>query len=306
MIEYKKMGYNFMIRFFKYSLLAFAGLGIFGVSACSTGEPLRSQVAMRIASPAWMVKRPLDAGPFVLTAFERMHENFKPATIYIEGNGEAQLSIGDQLFDATPRNPVGLHLAAMDKSENVAYLARPCQYSELRDQDADCGRRYWGDAQYSPEIMSAYQSALDGIKARYDINSFDIVGYGGGATIAAFLAGQRADVTSLRTVAGTLDLEVLEGRFEKLASVPQHHFIGGQDTTTTPADIHSYLQALGSTQCADYTLIQEAAHEKGWVNKWPELLGQGIPECRVPPKPEFVPIEKPEPIYVPRMSGSKK
>ena len=295
-----------MVRFLKYSLLALAGLSTLGISACSIGEPLRSEVAMRLSGPAWMVKREIEAGPFKLTAFERMHEREKPAALYIEGNGEADFSIRGELFDATPRNPVALHLASMDKSDNVAYIARPCQYSGLQDADLECGEKYWKDAQFSTEILGAYHSAMDGIKARYGVRSFNIVGYDGGATLAALLSGQRNDVISLKTVASQFDLNALDTSLDKLRAIPQHHYIGGQDETAPPEGLHAYIQALGDTQCADYTLIQEAEHEKGWVNKWPEFLKKGTPTCYRPPEPEFVPIERPKPIYVPRMKGSKK
>lgn len=293
-----------MNKFAKHSLLTLSALGIVGLAACAS-EPLREEVAMRVASPAWMVKRPVEAGPFVLTAFERMHERGQPATVYIEGSGEAEFIKDGMLFNPTPSNPVALHLAAMDKSENLAYLARPCQYSGLRNEEADCAA-YWGDAQFSPEVLAAYNSALDGIKARYGVTSFNLVGYDTGATIAAMMAAGRKDVTSLRTVAGRFNLETIDSATPALRRVPQHHFIGGQDERAQPSGMHAYLQSLGNTKCADHTYIQEAEHEKGWVNKWPELLKTKVPTCYIPPESEFIPIEKPKPIYVPRMSGSKK
>jgi len=299
------MGF-FMNRFLKFTILALAGIGTLSLSACGPYEPMREQVAARLASPVWMIKRPVEAGPFILTTFERMHERNRPAKLYIEGAGEADETIGGKLFNPTPRNPVGLHLASMDKADNIAYLARPCQYSGLRDADSECGESYWGDAQFSPETIGAYHTVLDNIKARYGVTGFEIVGYNSGATLAALLASQRKDISSLRTVAGRFDTAALSGSMHKLRELPQHHFIGGQDQIAPPADLHNYLQALGDTPCVDYSFIQESEHEKGWVNKWPGLLKNDVPKCYIAPKPDFVPIEKPDPIYVPRMSGSKK
>jgi len=46
------------------------------VTACAGTQTLiGEQVAMRLASPVWMIKREITAGPFTLTAFERMHPN---------------------------------------------------------------------------------------------------------------------------------------------------------------------------------------------------------------------------------------
>ena len=91
-----------------------------------------------------------------------------------------------------------------------------------------------------------------------------------------------------------------------LRNVPQHHFIGGQDETIKPAVLHSYLQAMGNTPCVRHTLIQEAEHARGWVEKWPDLLKYEVPTCEKPMEPSFEPFDIPEPIFVPRMSGSKK
>lgn len=294
-----------MIKFIKYSFLTIMGISALSVTACGIGEPLRSEVAMRVASPAWMVKRPVEAEPFILTAFERMHEPGEIATLYIEGNGEADLFEGGRLFDPTPHNPVALHLASKDKADNLAYLARPCQYTGLIDIEAEC-ETYWGDAQFSETVLSSYNKALDGIKARYDVTEFNLIGYNGGATLAAMLAANRSDVASLRTVAGLFDMDALSSSLSTLRGIPQHHFIGGQDELSTSPELHDYLQALGSTECAAHTLVQEAEHEKGWVDKWPELLKAKAPRCFVPQEPAFVPIEKPEPIYAPRMGGIKK
>ena len=68
-----------------FALLAICGLVI---AACAASEMLREEVADRLAAPAWMIKRPVQAGPFILTARERMHSKGAPATLYIEGSGE--------------------------------------------------------------------------------------------------------------------------------------------------------------------------------------------------------------------------
>lgn len=296
-----------MNKLWKFLILTLAGVSAIGLNACGPHEPFREEVAARLAGPVWMIKRPVEAGPFTLTAFERMHEREAPATLYIEGSGEAEQSIlKGALFNPTPRNPVALHLASMDKADNVAYLARPCQYTGLRDSESACDERYWGEAAFNAETLSAYQNVLDNMKARYGITEFNIVGYDSGATLAALLAARRTDVKSLRSVAGRFKMNVLAGALPALRHIPQHHFIGGQDEIAPPADLQNYLQTLGETPCVDSTFIQEAEHEKGWVDKWPELLKNQMPVCEKPIEPEFVPIERPQPIYVPRIGASKK
>ncbi|MCC6597760.1 MAG: hypothetical protein IT559_03105 [Alphaproteobacteria bacterium] len=294
---------------FKLALLAFVSLSALNMGGCAR-EVLREEVAMRVATPAWMVKREIDAGPFHLMSFERMHEREQVATIYIEGDGKSNESLNKTLFDATPVNPVALHMATKDKAANVAYLARPCQYTDSfeheKNDETYCGKEFWAGNQYHPEILSAYNTVLDKIKGRYGITAFHLIGYDSGATIAASLAGERQDVLSLRSVAGKFDMQTLTPRLPALRFIPQQHFIGGADLTVPPAILHNYLQALEPTDCADYAMIQEAEHEKGWVDKWPELLRAKPPACAAPPQPEFIPIEKPEPIYYPRDTGLNK
>lgn len=257
---------------------------------------------MRIASPAWLARRDVHTDHFDLQAFERMHQRNTPATLYIEGDGKAHVGRANHIFDATPVNPVALHLASKDDAINLGYLGRPCQYTEeFKREEGDtvfCEDQYWTGEEYSAEIMGGYNQALDVMKKRYGITAFNLVGYDGGANIAAKLAATRKDILSLRTVAPRFDMNVLQDELGALRYIPQHHFIGGADTVTPPAVLHSYLQALGETKCADYTLIQETEHEDGWVDKWPELLETKVPFCEQPPA--FVPIEKPAPIYAPR------
>ena len=261
-----------------------ATLAILALGGCigTTYPYMRTETAQRIAAPAWMIKRDISANPFLLRSYERIHDRGGIAHIYIEGEEE-----DDRLGSATPTNPVALHLASKDKAENVIYIARPCQYTGMISPAEKCDRNYWNESRFSEEVLSAYNKALDDIALRYDIKSFDLVGYSGGGAIAALLAAQREDITSLRTVAGILDHEAYTQATIKeplsdslnpvsnaimLAKIPQYHFIGGRDDDVPPAVLHSYLQSMPPSKCVQTMLIQEAEHNKGWVDKWPELL----------------------------------
>lgn len=278
------------------------GLLILLATGCAAIMENREEIAKRIAHPAWMVKREIPADPFALTAFERVHKNNSEASLYIEGDGLAWLSRTEVSLDPTPKNPVALHLAAMDKSQNVIYLARPCQYSKLTNpSDGPCADKYWTSHRYGDVVLASYNSAMNEIKRRYGITQFHLTGFSGGGAIASLLAAQRSDVASLRTVAGNLDhvahsdyhgVSRLNGSLnavdvaEKLRSMPQRHFIGGQDTIVPPAVFYSYRDAIGDTPCLHYTLIQQANHQQGWANKWPELLAMPI-ACKGPVPTDF-------------------
>lgn len=290
------------------------------LAACHGASDIVSeQVAARVASPAWMIERQIPAGPFALTAFERMHERGTSANIYIEGDGFED-SLPAELGNPTPSNPVALHLASKDSARNLAYLARPCQFSGTLSKETPCDSQYWLKDRFSDTVIESYNDALDEIAARYDIKGFNLIGYGGGGAIAAILAAQRNDVLSLRTVAGNLDhitysnyheIGLLDGSLnaadfaEKLRDMPQIHYAGGQDTIVPPAVLESFLNKLEPSECEYYELVQEAEHAKGWVDKWPELLERKpgctyiAPAIVMEERPAEFPV-RPQPVFRPR------
>jgi hypothetical protein len=289
----------------KNALITLAAAASLFAGACTPLSAIESREVMadRLARPAFMVERVIPAGMFNLAAWERIHAKYTPATVYIEGDGLAWLSKSRPSLNPTPKNPVGLHLAAMDKSKNVAWLARPCQYTGWNGEGA-CPDRYWTGARFAPEVVASYHAALDNMKAMYGIPGFHLVGYSGGASVAALVAAERDDILSLRTVAGNLDHAAWTAHHDvsplteslnpltaapALMGLPQHHFIGGQDDIIPPAIFHSWKQASGETDCVHYTFITENEHEKGWPAKWPELLGAKL-DCEGPPPPPPAPI----------------
>lgn len=105
--------------------------------------------------------------------------------------------------------------------------------------------------------------------------------------MAAILAGQRGDVRSLRSVAGNLDhaehsrvhdVSQLGNSLnppqyaERLARVPQYHFIGGQDKIVPRSIYDAYVGALPAQNCTSYKIVDGAGHDSGWAAAWPELL----------------------------------
>lgn len=291
-------------------------LAVTGLAACGTNI-VREQIADRIARPAHMVDRTVIAGQFELTLWERMHKRGEPATIYIEGDGLNWVSPNSPSLDPTPTLPVALQLATRDKSSNVGYIARPCQYTKSADRMTPCPMKYWTGARYAPEVINAINETLNNMKGLYGITGFNLVGFSGGGAIAAILAAQREDVKSLRTVAGNLDHKTHSLHHEvsqltkslnaidyadKLKDMPQRHFVGGQDEVVPAVILHSYLQALGETNCAHHTFIQEAEHDKGWVEKWPDLLKEPM-ECSGPRT--MVQFEYAPSTFIPRPMPSK-
>ena len=281
-------------KFALYALLTGAAL-----SACTSYTNEYDEItAERIARPAFMVDRRLNTVEMDFQLWERMHQRHAPANVYIEGDGDTGM-------DPSPDNPVALHLASRDHAENLVYISRPCQFKESADHET-CPPKFWESRRFSPEVLAAYDEALTEIKARYNITEFNLIGYDGGANIAAALATTRNDVASLRTVAGNLvpslvypadpkkgpmldaDSITADQIAPALADMPQHHFIGAGDTIAPPSVYHSFRQSMGDSNCVHYTLVQDADHDRGWVEKWPDLLKSSM-DC----PPPYVPVALP-------------
>lgn len=259
--------------------------------ACQTSVlPDKLAQARKIAAHGHLTESRIDASPFTLTSYQRLEQNGVPVTIYIEGDGQAWLTKTQPALNPTPNNPLALKLAALDSAQNVVYLARPCQYSGTGD-GSPCQSKYWMSSRYAPEVLEAYNHALDDLKGRSGANGFHLIGFSGGGTIAALLAGQRSDILSLRSVSGNLDhrahseihkVSTLEASLNppqyaaKLATVPQRHFIGGKDKIVPQTIYDRYSAALPRANCTSYEILPQADHLEGWTDNWQSLLAQPV------------------------------
>ena len=267
-------------------------IALLSVSACTTISPgVRENNANRLAFPVFMIPRDVAAGPFTLKAFERVHNKGAVADLYIEGSGNVMVDDTNFEADPTPKRPVGMQLAAMDPNANVIYLARPCQYRKQMAGAKECPTKYLTTDMFAPDVIDAYDKAIDEIKARYEIDAFNIVGFGSGGGLAAILAGKRDDIKTLRTVAGLLDTQTYatahqltgyEGSFNPIDSVPalmnkpQHHYIAQFDAVIPNTIYHSYAQAFGDDRCLGYTFIQDVDHTYDWAENWAAFVKEPV------------------------------
>lgn len=192
-------------------------------------------------------------------------------------------------LNPTPAYPLSLHLAAHDLADNVIYMARPCQYSGMSADKPGtlCTADYWTDGRYSIETLNAMNTVLDKLASRYGFTGFNLIGFDGGATVAALLAAKRKDVLSLRTIGGILDTDRNEANNNRpaltgslnpkdfaqdLAQLPQHHFLGEWDKVATPDLYQSFRNAMGPSSCIRYSTVAAVNHTDGWANRWPDLM----------------------------------
>ncbi len=260
------------------------------LSGCISVDP--NTAAQQIAVQGGLTSEKFDADPLPIVGWHRITPPVKTLHVYIEGDGFAWKNRTTPSDNPTPRNPVGLKLAAADKHTSVLYLARPCQFigSPL---PASCSVNIWTQDRFSPAVIDAMNAALNRAVQHYPGVRIDLTGYSGGGNIAALLAARRSDVRSLRTVAGNLDVAYVnvlhhvtpmpaaKSAIESasaLRNLPQIHFSGGDDTTVPPAVARRFQQAVGGN-CTRVEAIEGMTHGSDWAAIWPQLLAQALPEC---------------------------
>jgi pimeloyl-ACP methyl ester carboxylesterase len=178
-----------------------------------------------------------------------------------------------------------MQLATLDPNSNVVYLARPCQYSPL-DLKTVCDSKYWSLARYSQEVVSALDSAISQIKLQYHAKQLNLIGYSGGGALAILIASQRADIASIRTVAGNLDLYSMDKIHDttplsesldplavakQVRHIPQLHFVGGKDHIVPEIVAKNFVKEAGLDANA-VVVINKASHNTQWDKHWPQLL----------------------------------
>lgn len=210
--------------------------------------------------------------------------------VYIEGDGYAWVSRRRPSRDPTPRNLMLASLMRRDHFPDRAYIARPCQFV----WSENCSIPVWTSLRYSQPMVDTLDEALDQLKAKGPYRDIELIGFSGGGTLALLMAASRDDVTSVRTVAGNLD-PVFVNQFhkvspmpdsldpvdfsDKLASIPQLHFIGGKDAVITPAVYEHYQSFFDNLYCISHHVEPAAGHNTGWEQSWPELLDMPV-RCR--------------------------
>jgi len=256
------------------------------VAAC-TDSAARLDAARSLALRGGLHQAVLSTPFFNLETFVRNPAPAESVTIYIEGDGAAWVSRTLPSADPTPRNPLALKLAVLDRSANVVYLARPCQYV----RSPACSVDDWTGRRFSEEAVRAVSAAIDQVV--HPGQRLHLVGYSGGGAIATLLAARRGDVASLRTVAGNLDHEAVN-RYHgvspmpaslnpvdvagRLAGLPQRHFVGTADDVVPPSIARSFVRRVADDRCARVVPVEGAGHAEGWERVWP-VLSRPFPVC---------------------------
>jgi pimeloyl-ACP methyl ester carboxylesterase len=197
----------------------------------------------------------------------RRDDGSAPLTVYIEGDGFAYLDQNTASSDPTPRDAIGLRLAAADPGLAVLYIARPCQFV----RDSRCTPRDWTVDRFNERMVAAIDAAI-GPQQRKLI----LVGYSGGGVIAAQIATRRRDVERLITVAAPVDLDRWTRRLNlsPLGHAPidvrvPHVAFAGELDARVPLD-------TATLPGARQIVVPGFDHRCCWAREWPRLKASAL------------------------------
>lgn len=231
-----------------------------------------------------LTKRVQKTQNFNLFTIENIQASCKEKTIsiYIEGDGLSWITRSRVSNNPTPIDPFAFRLMLKDKTKCNIYIARPCQYTS----SSICKRKYWASNRFDSLVISSFNQTLNNIKKSVNNKDFKLIGYSGGATIAAILSANRNDVTKLISVAGNLypsywtsyhKVSPLSGLsplmyLEKLEKIKQIHFIGSKDKIVPFEVFTAYYNKFKNKDNIEFKVLEGYTHHKKWQENWESLL----------------------------------
>ena len=247
----------------------------------------RVKLANDISAQGKLTKRIIGTKNFFLTTYSKFTFTLDRSDImhvYIEGDGYAWKNRYQPSKDPTPINPIGLRMAVSDFADNILYIARPCQYTDL-NIDKKCNKVYWTGSRFSQEVITSINQTINYFQNKYQIKNVAIYGHSGGGALAVLVASQRKDVREIGTIAANLNhkkLNKLHGVtplndsldaidvVDKVKSIPQFHIAGGEDGVVFPGIIGEFVgkvkKAGGKVKLQ---MVPKAGHEyPSWDKVW--------------------------------------
>ncbi|MCR4663517.1 MAG: serine hydrolase family protein [Endomicrobiaceae bacterium] len=207
----------------------------------------------------------IETDDYVLASWQKIRDENSLIKIYIEGDGNAYNSNGYPSTDPTPKSCFLRNIVFNDTSENVVYLARPCQYIKSdKYNNID-----WTTGRFSQKIVDNMAQAIKQIAGNKRIV---LIGYSGGALLCGLIINQyrqELNIVKWITVAGLFNHTSWTKHFDyiplkyslDLVNIPdieQTHYIGKKDT------VIPYQLTLSFVDTSNCVIIEKATHSKGF------------------------------------------
>lgn len=223
---------------------------------------------MTITIPDEFVYKEVQTRNFKLASWQKITNPYAVFKVYIEGDGHSFDSYGRPTGNPTPKGTLLREIAFGDKSHNVIYMARPCQFVK----DANCSQRHWTSARFAREVVEAEFEAVSKIVGG---NEVVLIGFSGGAQVAGLISVAKVglNVKKIVTIGGNLDhlawtdWHNLSGLSESLNladykkeyfKIPQVHFVGKKDMVVPKELVYEFVGDSGRVVEVD------ATHSSGW------------------------------------------
>ena len=220
---------------------------------------------LKTKAPADFLYKEIKTDDFVIASWQKIRDKDSLIKIYIEGDGNAYTSKGYSTTDPTPKSNFLRNIAFNDTSENVVYLARPCQYIKSDNYDSVD----WTTGRFSLKIVNNMAQAIKLIAGDRNVI---LIGYSGGALLCGLIINHYQDELKIIrwiTIAGLLNHTRWTKYFgyiplkksldlDTIPNISQTHYIGKKDTVI-PCWLT--LQCLDEKDCI---IIENATHNKGF------------------------------------------
>ena len=284
---------NIKDRNLLYQLVLWIGLTLLSLTITSCSGKNLNSIAKNISKKSHLRAAEIKGGDFVLRVYYRFTKAGAPLHVYLEGDGRSWLTPARASYNPTPRDPVGLSLAAGDNSDNVLYIARPCQYVSF-DKNPLCKYPYWTHKRFAPEVIKSVSAVIDRGLEMSQGREIEMIGFSGGGAVAILVSSQRKDVTGIRTVAGNLNhklwtnqhkIDPLMGSLDpidvakKVSRIPQMHYVGMLDKIIDRRVADSFKSKSGPNACIIIKEIVGADHTNKWAELWDKLSKIKLPVC---------------------------
>ncbi|HJK87765.1 MAG TPA: alpha/beta hydrolase [Candidatus Megaira endosymbiont of Hartmannula sinica] len=235
---------------------------------------------------------------FVLTSYQKITDKEKPIIFYIEGDGRAFNRHGQITKNPTPKHNTLFTLATIDKKENIVYLARPCQYTDISLNPICNNNLYWSNGRLSEKVISNINQAIkiirNAVNSEKQTNRFSLVGFSGGGGVAILIAAQNPNIVKdIITIAGNLN-HVKFNKYHKVSpmdkslnpidysniikNIPQIHLSGGKDFIVPKFIAEEFTNKTNYTNkknnkliCAKHIISKQSTHSN-WSKYWEQNL----------------------------------
>ncbi len=212
---------------------------------------------------------------FNIRTYQKFNTKNSTLRIYIEGDGFAWVDRYTLSSNPTPINPVALKLAMRDKSQNIAYIARPCQYI----MNSYCSDEYWADKRFAKEVINSINQTITKLKQQSKAKDIELIGFSGGGAISVLVASIRDDVKKIVTVAGNLNHKLLHSHHNipnmigsldpmkitnKISHIKQIHYVGEDDKIVPLKIANSFKMATKNKKNIKIIVVPNTTHSKGW------------------------------------------